>query len=183
MSTKKKAKPENGIVSAAVAQVQNDFRKLKELIGDEDTAHFFLEWLTNGRNARKAYKSLHPEVSDRVAAVLGSRVLMKVDKTEILAAYGLDHEAYLKQLKAGMNAKTGAILTKELKDGTKLTIDARRPDHKVRRMYHEVVGIVSGFESKKGDPVTQLNIAIVWQSMAKSAKDRGFVIKGEVANG
>ncbi len=169
----------NGIVTQAVAQAENDLRKLTELCGnDAELAQFFLEWLTNGRNGTKAYLTLHPEVSKKVAGVLGSRLLAKVSILEVLAAYGLNGEIYLKQLKDGLAAKTGGILRKFDKFGNVVQeYDMRKPDHKVRRLYHEPLGQILGFENKKGDTVNQLNIAIVWQGMATRAKERGFVVE------
>lgn len=176
--TKKQSK-ENGIVSLAEAQALNDLEKLTQLVGgDEETAHFFLEWLSNGRNATKAYLKFHPEVSRQSAGVLGSAKLKNISISEVLAAYGLNGEAYIKQLKDGLKAKTGGILRKFDKFGNVVQeYDMRKPDHKVRRLYHEPLGQILGFENRKGDTVNQLNIAIVWQGMATRAKERGFVVE------
>ncbi len=173
----------NGIVTQAVAQAQNDLRKLTELLGnDDDLAQFFLEWLTNGRNAKRAYLKLHPEVSPRSAEVLGSKILRKIEVGDVLAAFGLNSESYFKQLKEGMAAKTGGILRKFDKFGNVVQeLDLRRPDHKVRRLYHEPLGQMLGYENKKGDFIQQLNIAVVWQGMANRAKERGFAVE-EVKN-
>ena len=174
--TNGKSPQENGIVTQAVAQAENDLRKLTELCNnDPELAQFFLEWLTNGRNGRKAYKTLHPEVSDRVAAVLGSRKLMKVDILQVLSAYGLDGEKYLRQLKAGLAAKTGGILRKFNKDGTLAQeLDLRRPDHKVRRFYHEALGQILGIEGKKEVGGNTFNIIAIFEGINKTRKERGL---------
>jgi hypothetical protein len=102
-----------------------------------DLMLFFITWLKNGLNASKAYKKLHPEVTDHSARTLGSRELAKVDKTAIMQSYGLDVETYFRQLKEGLKA---------------IRLDAAGqvfPDHKTRRAYHEVLGKLLNIEEEK----------------------------------
>ena len=83
----------------------------------------------NGRNATRAYKTLHPNVSDDSARVLGSKKLAKVNKSAILSAYGLTYETYFEKLKEGLEAEKRNQFTGELE-----------ADHKTRRIYHQVFG-------------------------------------------
>lgn len=100
---------------------------------DKDVALFFAEWCKNGLNAKRAYQKLHPDVTERSAETLGSRMLRKVEVSDVLAAHGLGIETYIDQLKQGLNAEKGL----------------RRPDHKIRRIYHEVLGKLLKIERKE----------------------------------
>lgn len=65
---------------------------------DQDLFLFYLKWIECGLNSGKAYKELHPEVTEHSARTLGSRLLSKVDKREVMRAYGLDLDVYYNQL-------------------------------------------------------------------------------------
>lgn len=111
---------------------------LKEAFnGDLDLMLFYVTWVKNAMNAQAAYKEIHPDVTDASAAVLGSRLLKKVNQELVLKAYGLDHEAYYLQLADGLKANksdmTGQVY----------------PDHRTRREYHKVLGVQLGIESDK----------------------------------
>lgn len=118
----------------------------KALGGDLDLVTFFVSWLKNGRNATKAYKELNPHVTDHSARILGSRQLAKVDKREIMRAYGLDEDLYYKQLVDGTLAEKVDPTT-----GEKL------PDHKTREPYHKRLGTILGIENQPAN-LTQVNI-------------------------
>jgi len=95
---------------------------------------FISTWFTNGFNAMKAYKTLHPDVTDASAAVLGCRMLRKVNIVELLAVYGLDVSVYIQELKEGLMA------TKVSASGV---IES---DYKVRQYYHQTLGKLLGVE-------------------------------------
>ena len=108
---------------------------------------FYLTWIKNGLNATKAYKELHPEVDDHSARTLGSRLLARVDIGLLAQAYGLDHQTYFKQLKAGLQAIKSDITGNIY------------PDHRTRAIYMDklerLLGIVPdetvGLEFKNGE--------------------------------
>ena len=113
--------------------------------GDTDLLLFYLSWLKNGLNATKAYKELHPEVTDGSAEVLGSRALGKVSKETVLQAYNLDLQKYFSQLKEGLDATKWNDFTGE-----------READHKTRKDYHDKLGRLLGVEQGSGN--TNINI-------------------------
>lgn len=98
--------------------------ELDKIFPSKEVAMFFVSWVRNGMNATRAYKELHPEVSEGSARVLGSRMLAKVNISDILAVYGLTMEEYFLILKEGLKS----------------------PDLKVRKQYHEVLGKLIGIE-------------------------------------
>jgi GrpB-like predicted nucleotidyltransferase (UPF0157 family) len=79
-------------------------KALEKVFDDKDLLLFFIAWLKNGQNATKAYLELNPNVDEHSARTLGSRRLAKVDISAILSVYGLDADAYFKQLKEGLEA-------------------------------------------------------------------------------
>lgn len=108
--------------------------------GDKELVIFFLAWLKNGRNATKAYLEINPDVTTESAAVMGSLKLRKIKNDigidVILDVYGLGVDAYIKQLKEGLEA------TKFVDDFGILEV----ADHSTRRTYHEVLGKLLGLE-------------------------------------
>jgi len=127
------------------------FKELVHLVGDnEELALFMAEWFKQGRSAKRAYLVLHPNVSPESAAVLGHRLLMKVNLTDILSSYGLGIEKYFEQLDAGLKADKWNDFTGE-----------REPDHKTRRLYHEPLGKLHKIEQdSKSTSATQVNVAV-----------------------
>ena len=113
--------------------------------GDTDLLLFYLSWLKNGLNASKAYKELHPDITDGSAEVLGSRALSKVKKETVLQAYKLDLQKYFTQLREGLEATKWNDFTGE-----------READHKTRKDYHDKLGRLIGLEERAGN--TQVNI-------------------------
>lgn len=129
--TQKKTQALEKVESKAPPPV--DEEKITELLdNDHELILFFNAWIRNGRNATRAYKELNPHVNDHAARVLGSRVLAKVDKRAVMAAYGLDDALYFKQLRKGVVAKKGG-----------------EPDHSTRRLYHKPLGEILGHEGQK----------------------------------
>lgn len=120
-------------------------KELEAVIGDNEVTLFFLAWIKNNRNAKAAYQELHPTVDEGSAKTLGSRMLSKVDRSLVLAAYGLDINAYMTQLKDGMGA------TRLEDDGEGIV---ERPDHKTRREYHKALGQIMGVEGKDVNNIT-----------------------------
>lgn len=102
---------------------------------DEKIAEFFIEYMGNGMNAKKAYKKLHPVVTEGTAAVLGHEMLKRVNRGMLLEAKGLGLERYLKQLDEGLKAEYNG-----------------EPDHRARNPYHERQGRLLGVESS-GDNI------------------------------
>jgi hypothetical protein len=119
--------------------------ELEKILGSKERTLFYLTWLKHDRNATKAYMELHPKVNKQSAAVLGSRMLSKVNITAIADAYGLNEQAYFKQLKEGMNAVKWNDFTGE-----------READHKTRKPYHDKLGKILDIET---DVKSQVNIA------------------------
>lgn len=124
--------------------LKGKLEELKDVFPDEATALFFIAWVKNGLNAKKAYLKLHPDVGEHSAETLGSRMLKKVEVSAVLSAYGLGIETYFDQLKAGLEAAKWNDFTGE-----------REPDHKTRRAYHEVLGKLHGFEGKQVENIVQ----------------------------
>lgn len=118
----------------------------KAFDGDKDLLLFFLSWLKNGQNGVKAYQELNPDTDYASAAVLASRLLKKVKIESILSVYGLDADAYFRQLKGGLEANRtiSTISGKEANGGTVDFIDV--PDHKTRKDYHDKLGKLLGYE-------------------------------------
>jgi hypothetical protein len=117
-----------------------DMKELeKSLEGDTDLILFYVSWLKNGLNASKAYKELHPDVTDGSSEVLGSRWLGRVkDKIglqTIMSVYGLDMNMYLLQLKDGVRADKRDQYSGEM-----------YPDHQTRLKYHDKLGKLLGLE-------------------------------------
>lgn len=117
--------------SSIIEIIKDEFEDVKDAI-------FFLEWLKCGQNCTKAYKNLHPECTEPSCRVLGSRQLAKVNKSLVLEAFGLGYEAYINQLKDGLNA------TKYIETSPNEREEV--PDHKTRRAYHKVQGEILGIE-------------------------------------
>lgn len=110
--------------------------------GDKDLAIFFTEWLKCGRNATKAYKILHPDVTMESAAVLGSNLLRKIKIEPFLATYNLGVDRYFTQLDEALKADKWNDFTGE-----------REPDHKTRLPYHNKLGNLLGIEKKDTPPI------------------------------
>lgn len=104
--------------------------------GNTDLLLFYVSWLKNGQKAGKAYKELHPEVTEFSANELGSRMLKKVDKEAIANAYGLNIEKYFEQLKSGLGAMKRDQFSGEMSE-----------DHRVRKEYHDKLGKLLGIEA------------------------------------
>jgi len=113
---------------------------------DVDLAGFFVEWLQNGKNAAAAYQKLHPDVTYGSARVMGSQYLTRINKAALLEAYGLNMDAYLKQLNDGLNADRWNDFTGD-----------REPDHRARKPYHDKLGQLIGMETKE-EVKPQINI-------------------------
>lgn len=113
---------------------------------DVDLAGFFVEWLQNGKNAAAAYQKLHPDVTYGSARVMGSQYLTRINKSMLLEAYGLNVDAYLKQLNDGLNADKWNDFTGD-----------REPDHRARKPYHDKLGQLIGMETKE-EVKPQINI-------------------------
>ena len=132
--------------------------KVKDLVkifnNNIDLALFYITWIKNGLNASKAYKELHPTVSDVSSYELGSRMLRKVDKNTIMEAYGLDQQVYFKQLREGLDASKWNDFTGE-----------READHKTRQAYHDKLGKLLGIETDH--PTVQMNFVKVLQDERK----------------
>lgn len=146
-----------------------DIKGLEEILGNKDLAIFLLEWLNCGQNATKAYMNLHPDVEYASARVLGSKLLTKINISDILMYYGLGIDAYLLQLKEGLGAMQGGII--KLKDGSE--VDTRNPDHKTRRHYHEVLGKLLGVEGKEDKPIP-FDLSGLGEAIEKSRIERGL---------
>lgn len=126
--------------------------------GDAELAEFFALWLTNGRDAKKAYQKMRPNVTPESACVGGSRLLSRVNRTLIAESYGVGVDRYFKQLNDGLSAdKVSNVGDMVINLG---------PDHKTRRAYHEAAGRILGIERDR-DPVgVQVNVQNVLEGLA-----------------
>lgn len=113
---------------------------------DVEVVVFFVEWVKQNRSAKLAYQLLHPDVTERSAEVLGSRMLSRVDKTLILQAYGLTAEKYINVLNQGLEAERWNEFTGE-----------READHRARKPFHDKLGQLLKWETKESVNV-QTNI-------------------------
>lgn len=120
----------------------------KDFGNDLDLMLFYVSWIKNGLEAKKAYKEFHPDVTEGTSEVMGSRWLSRVKKKigieAVMAVYGLDLNLYFKQLKEGNNATKWNDFTGE-----------READHKTRQGYHDKLGKLLGIETD--NPLIQLN--------------------------
>ena len=130
---------------------------------DPELMILYEEWIKCGMKAGKAYKNLHPEVTDLSANVLAWRALKKVNKEVLMQAYALDIDSYMTQLKEGMAAEKKAVLRKYDKLGNLVQeLDLSGPDHKVRDSYHDKLGMHLGIQDKKGEGnTTEVKVLVV----------------------
>lgn len=126
--------------------------------GDLLVAQFFSEWLSNGRDATKAYSKIHPEVTPGTARVMGSKQLSRVNKALIAESYCVGVDRYFQQLNEGLSAdrvtNVGAMVIN------------LGPDHKTRRPYHEAAGKLLGIERDREFPGVQVNVQNVLEGLA-----------------
>lgn len=107
---------------------------------------FVLEWIKCGFNATKAYLKSHPKVTKQSAAVLGFRMLKKVNIPDVLAAYGLGYDVYLAKLREGLDAHS---TTNTYSPRQKKFVEKKVPDYRTRREYHKALGKALKLESDK----------------------------------
>lgn len=148
---------------------KTDIAILEEALGDKELVLFFLTWLKHNRNATKAYKELHPNVSEKVASVLGSRLLAKVSIDVILDSYGIGKDTYFKKLKDGLEANKIRIeiVGKDKKGRNKYT-RITEPDHSVQERYHSKLGELLGLQG----PVAQTNVAVQVNNLISEKKNK-----------
>jgi len=162
------------------APVMSDQESLLELCnGDRELAWFISEWISNGRNATKAYKIIRPHVTYDSARALGCMMLARLNMVSIMAYYDVGIQDYLNQLRDGMNADTVKILRKYDKEGNVIAeIDMSQPDHKTRRPYHEAVGKLLGIEKdrQQAPPVIQFNFTQLQPTIIKDRQARGLPV-------
>lgn len=165
----------------SVSQIQKaTVAEMAEIIGDEELAMFFLEWLNNGRDAQAAYLKLSPNVSKESAAVLGHRWLKRVNQGEIMAAFGLGPDTYFQQLDEGLRAtKQVGITTGVTKKGKPIIKPTTVADHKVRRPYHEALGKILRIEDKESGDV---NVSVKVQKSNSDWLSEAEVQEGEYAS-
>jgi hypothetical protein len=132
---------------------------LEEMLGSKERVLFYLTWLKHNRNATQAYLELHPDVSERSANVLGSRMLRNIDIGLIANAYNLNHERYLNMIDEGLEAtkSVSAIITGKDADNKDMDF-IEVPDHQTRLKYHDKLGKLIGVESDKQQTNVQVNV-------------------------
>lgn len=139
-----------------------DIPKLQEAFLDKkgkpdlDLFLFYVTWVKNGLQSGKAYKELHPEVTDHSAEVLGSRWLSRVERPLVMQAYGLDLSIYYQQLKDGLGATKRDQFTGEV-----------NPDHKTRLGYHDKLGKQLGIETDQAQVNVQVVVPILGELKAE----------------
>lgn len=131
---------------------ENKWLELKEDFGDDiELLTFYICWLKNGMNASKAYRELHPEVTEASSEVLGHRALRKVKEKvgaeAIASLYGLNIDLYMEQLRDGNKAMKRDQFSGEM-----------YPDHAVRLKYHDKLGKLLGLEQEQSAPNVQVNV-------------------------
>lgn len=119
---------------------------LEEMLGSKERVLFYLTWLEEGRNAKKAYLKLHPDVTEHSAEVLGSKMLSNIDMKAVAMAYGLNHDKYFDVLRKAMDATKWNDFTGE-----------REPDYKTIKPYHDKLGKLLEIEKEE---TPQINIGI-----------------------
>lgn len=138
---------------------------LKEAVGDDpEVLVFFHHYLQEGLSATKAYKKMRPHVTEASAAVMGSRMLQKIDINTVLAVFGLDLARYIEVLKDGLEAETRKpVISKgEIIDWY------TEKDHSVRNTYHSKLGRMIGVE-KAGDGGPSVAVQV---NNIQAAKDK-----------
>lgn len=145
---KKTTKNKKTKTKAVRANSGNDLETLEEALGgDQSLVLFFLTWLKHNRNAKKAYKELHPNCTEKSCSVLGARQLAKVSIDVIVSAYGLGNEIYFERLKEGLEAtKTQYIPVGKYKNGRTKYQKVVMPDQDTRDAYHTKLGKILGIE-------------------------------------
>ena len=113
--------------------------------GDKEMPLFLDEWLKNGLNASAAYKTLHPNVSDASARVLGSKKLTKINISAILAGYDLGYSDYILGLKEGLAAMKFNEQTGEKVPDYRRSLIPRRLGIRTRLEFHRILGKLLGF--------------------------------------
>lgn len=119
---------------------------IEEICGSKERTLFFLTWLKHDRNATKAYLELHPDVTERSAGVLGSRMLGNIDIKLVASTYGLDIHKYFSVLKEAIDADKWNDFTGE-----------REKDFKTIKPYHDKLGKLWGIENDTTN--VQVNVA------------------------
>jgi len=132
--------------------------------GDPDVAMFFLAWLKNGKNSTKAYMELHPGVKVESAQACGCRMLSKVKVSAVLESYNLGLDAYMQQLRDGLEAKREVVLGA----GEDAVLEYL-PDHRTRRHYHKALGELLKLEGAA--PVVQVNNQNLQQNNIENISD------------
>lgn len=120
--------------------MSEDVDAIKEQLALET---FLQDWIECGFNAQEAYLKRHPKVTKGSAAVMGGRMLSRVNLPDVLEARGLGRDVYYKKLKEGLEA------TRRISSFTEPDVDV--PDFKVRRDYHKALGKVLNVEKDKMD--------------------------------
>lgn len=117
--------------------------------GDLSTALFFTEWVKNGRNATKAYRKIFPKVTQKSAAVLGSRLLSRLDIPTLLSVYGVGVAEYIEKIKENLDATESVVVPVGTdKNGNKKYKTIKKPLHDVQEAYHTKLGMLLGLEGK-----------------------------------
>jgi len=130
---------------------------IEEICGSKERTLFFLTWLKHDRNATKAYMEIHPNIKEKSANVLGSRMLGNIDIKLVAQAYGLDTHKYMKVLSEAMDASKWNDFTGE-----------READFKTIKPYHDKLGKLLGIETEQ--PTTQINLQNVINTQKESYK-------------
>lgn len=140
---------------------------MKVFEGDEKLVSFYMSWVKHEGNSTKAYKELHPNVSDQVASVLGARRLVKVREkggiNMLMCDFGLGMDIYLKKIKDGLNAVDTEYLNfrvKKEKGKEFQTIYEKieTPNHAVQKSYHDKLGKLLGIEGKEEGPTVAVQV-------------------------
>lgn len=146
---------------------------------DEKLVSFYMAWIKHEGNSTKAYKELHPSVSDQVASVLGARRLAKVREkgglNMLLCDFGLGLDIYLQKIKDGLNAVDENYIniklkTEKGKPPEVIYEKVTTPNHSVQKVYHDKLGKLLGIEDKKDDLAP--NISVQVNNLISEKKDK-----------
>lgn len=99
---------------------------------------FLDAWAKCGFKCGRAYKFLHPDVTDESAKVMGSRMLSKINLEEVLEMRNLGKDRYYDVLEEGLKATRTVSGIGDANEKSIEFVDV--PDYRTIREYHKALG-------------------------------------------
>lgn len=163
--------------------VKKDEQQLLDLFGDVDLVIFFAEYLANDRNSTKAYAAMYPDRYDlkdkkqyQVCAIMGHRLLKRINILEVMDQYDLGASRYLRKIDDGLEAtSTHVVLASKGAGKGRRVVKYTTPNHAVQLQYHTKLGKLLKLESDgvENQNNTQVNVNFS-QAFAQASKERGL---------